>query len=374
MAQILQSTQKQVSRLVTALRIIVSSPVGIVRVTNAAMAKAQMRLRSSYCPAMPTSVAIEVTNLCSGDCVLCPVGQGRRSRSLGMIEWDNFTRLVDEVSPYVTFIGLYNWGEPLMHPRIYDMIEYVKARKIHAEVSSNLHNLETEDSERLVRSGLDVLGVALHGLSEETYRNYQPRHRFVDVINKVKAVCETKRRLGSQTPEIRLDYIVRSDNECEAPLLPDFAANLGVGHFLEETSLNLRLLPYDRTMKPRNVSEEQLRKERLELMDRWLPKDDAKVNPVYRMVRENGGIMPSGGQKIFQCTNPWHHMIICWDGDVDLCCGSYEKRYSVGNVFGASVREVWNNSRYRAARRSIRNKKQESDPWILCDVCPGMLL
>jgi radical SAM protein with 4Fe4S-binding SPASM domain len=77
---------------------------------------------------------------------------------------------------------------------------------------------------------------------------------------------------------------------------------------------------------------------------------------------------------LFPCRDPWETMIVSWDGDVNLCCGSYEKKDRMGNVFEEPVRRIWNNARYQAARRSIRHQARHGDPRVLCRTCPGMLL
>ena len=42
---------------------------------------------------------------------------------------------------------------------------------------------------------------ALHGLSEETYQNYQPGQRLADTLAKVQAIVRARRELGSATSE-----------------------------------------------------------------------------------------------------------------------------------------------------------------------------
>ena len=253
---------RQFGHAATAWRELTDSRYGPGRVLNAVIAKTQAKFGMTYLVGMPSYIAIEVTNLCDGGCLLCPVGQGRRGRPFGRMPWDRFCRIVDEVTGYARFAGLYNWGEPFLHPRIYDMIRYVTARRIFTKLSSNLHAFRAEDAEELVRTGLDDLAVSLHGLSEASYRAYQPRHHFDEVIGKVKALVAAKQRLGSRTPDIHLGFIVTRYNEHEASALPEFADSLGVGYLLEETSLNLRLLPYDRDMNRRDINEAGLREER----------------------------------------------------------------------------------------------------------------
>jgi MoaA/NifB/PqqE/SkfB family radical SAM enzyme len=374
MTRPLNEASKGERRWRNACRELLLSPRGFSRLLNLALAKFERRLGSAQMLAMPTSVAIEVTNTCNGGCLLCPVGQSRKSRPPGFMEWDLFRRLADEIAGHARFVGLYNWGEPFLHPRIYDMIFYVTEKRIYTKLSSNMHTFDPANAEKLVHTGLDELAVSLHGLSEESYRAYQPRHSLAEVINKVKTVVAAKNRLGSRTPTIHLGFIVTRHNEHEVEELPKLAAALGVNYLLQETSLNLRFLPQDRQMSPRNADEATLRQERLVLAEEWLPHDNRFVKPYYCYVRTHGGELPSVEQVPFTCESPWNQMIVCWDGDVNLCCGSFDKAHSVGNVFDQSVRQVWNNRFYQAARCRIRGRAKKDDPQVICNECVGGLL
>ncbi len=350
------------------------SKLSIPNILNAGLVVLQSRLQATYCVGMPTYVTIEPTNECMGGCVLCPVGQERLGRPRGRMAWKDFKRLITQISDYSKFISMYKWGEPLMHPHIYDMIRYAKRRGIYTRMSSNLHPFRVEDAGVLVQTGLDELVVSLHGLSEETYQKYKPGHYFRKVIEKVEVLVEAKKRLQYKTPHIRLNFVVHRKNEHEVSSVPKFAASLGVDHLLVEVSLNLRFLPYDRQMVRRPVNEAQLCAERLALMDHWLPKDQKRVHEGYRRIRRGKGRMPGGEDRLFQCLAPWRQMFICWNGDVDLCAGGYEEKHSVGNVFNEPVRRIWNNLHYQAARRAICGRRRSTDLRVLCDHCPGVLL
>jgi MoaA/NifB/PqqE/SkfB family radical SAM enzyme len=344
------------------------------RAANAALAHLQNRLGMTYLVGMPTTMAIEATNVCPGGCVLCPVGQGRTGRSQGHMDWDKFRRLIDQVAWHMRFISLYKWGEPLMHPRVYDMIAYIKSAGIYVRVSSNLHPFRAEDADRLIRSGLDEFVVSLHGISERTYRTYQPQHGLAEVLAKIQALMAAKRRLGAQKPLVRLNFVIRKDNEHEVPRLGEFSRALGIGFLPVELSLNIRFLGYNTDMTWRGLDEQSLARERLELMDRWLPGDQAYVNEGYRLMRRHGGMMPTGSRRLFRCTMPWLQMFVCWDGDVDVCAGVFDKKDAVGNVFEQSVRQVWNGPRYRAVRRCIVGRSRPGDRAVVCGHCPGVLL
>lgn len=362
-----------------AWREITASRHGFTRLLHALVGKLQGKTQMTYLLGLPTYISIELTNRCACTCALCPVGQRIYSRRLGNMPWEQFTWLVDQVSSHARFIGLYNWGDPFLHPRVYDMISYVASKKIYVKVSSTLRNWDPAQAEHLVRTGLDELKVSLHGASEETYRDYQPSHSrtdisFADALERIRALQLAKQRLGLTKPNITLGFIVTSNNEHEIDKLLEIARQLGVDYSLEETSLNLRFLPYDRMMNSRGVDEASLQQERKTLIERWLPKEDRYVNEYYRFIRAHAGILPPADSKWFSCKWPWQQVVISSNGDVNLCCGSYSINDRIGNVFELPLRKIWNNALYRAARRNIARCSGTNVPPVLCAGCPGRLL
>ncbi len=375
----ISTSQVYVRGLQAAWREATASPHGITRLTHAVAGKLQCRAQMTYLLGLPTYLSIEVTNRCGCNCALCPVGQRRRSRKLGIMPWDRFTRLVDQVSAHARFIGLYNWGDPFLHPCIYDMIAFVAARKIYVKLSSTLRNWDSGEAERLVRSGLDDLKVSLHAASEAIYRDYQPRRTeadmdFAEALEKIRAIQRAKARLESDRPNITLGFIVTRNNEREIEAFAEVARELGVDYSFEETSLNLRLLPFTRQMQPRWADEGTLARERKALADRWLPVDKRHVSPYYQYIRDHDGALPPPLPKWFACEWPWQQVVISWNGDVNLCCGSFAAGDRVGNVFETPLRKIWNNALYRAARANIACRPVSGRPRVLCSDCPGRLL
>jgi MoaA/NifB/PqqE/SkfB family radical SAM enzyme len=144
---------------------------------------------------------------------------------------------------------------------------------------------------------------------------------------------------------------------------------------VDAPSLNLRFLPYDRKMQPRDVDEATLRRERLALIEEWLPTDRRFAGPYYEYVREHDGALPPlNGRKWTPCEIPWREAYISWDGDVNLCCATYERKDRLGNVFEEPLAAIWNNARFRAARRDILGTRRGEDPPVLCHECLGRMI
>ena len=82
--------------------------------------------RLSYnLPSRPKQVQIEVTNRCNMDCHMCP--REDLAIELEHMDWDKFVKVVDQLK-FKEDITLTGWGEPFLHPRIFDMVEYCKER------------------------------------------------------------------------------------------------------------------------------------------------------------------------------------------------------------------------------------------------------
>jgi len=45
------------------------------------------------------------------------------------------------------------------------------------------------------------------------------------------------------------------------------------------------------------------------------------------------------------------------DGSVSACCSVEDEKDDFGNIFENSFRDIWNNAKYRIARRYIKDKK-----------------
>jgi MoaA/NifB/PqqE/SkfB family radical SAM enzyme len=374
-----ENAEKSTSRLQNAFGELRTSRHAFRRLTHAVLIELQYKLGLSYLFGLPNYVSLEVTNLCACTCALCPVGQRRQSRDWGRMPFEKYKDVVDQMSSHIRSLNLYNWGDPFLHPAIYEMISYASSKKIYTSLSSTLRDWRVDDADRLVESGLSKLIVSMHGASEETYRDYQPLKSradlsFSDAIERVKTIALARKRLGSNTPKITLNFIVTRKNEHEMEKFRDLARTLGVKYSFSETSLNLRMLPFDRKMVLRNVDEITLRRERKDACERWLPESKNLINDYYIFVRDNNGELPPIEQKWFGCNRPWKSVVISWNGDVNLCCGSYEVSERVGNVFDEPLRKIWNNPHYRAARNNILGRVSKNGCSVQCEECSGLLL
>ncbi len=324
---------------------------------------------------LPYDIKLEPTNICNSGCRLCPTGMGLSGRAKGKMSFERFKEVIDRIKKHTYVLDLSNWGDPLIVPEIYDMINYAHRQGIWTYISTNLHafSIENGDAEKMIRSGLDMLNCSVHGASQEVYELYQPNKSLDSVLSKIRNIQETKRKLGVSKPTVRMFFVVTRYNEHEIDDFKKLAAELGCVAVFTTASLNLRFVGKDKMLRDVGMSCEQKISIAEEIKSKWLPSDRKWVAKWYQ---GNGEFLKGqigSYRKVFDCDWPWKRTVINWNGDVTVCCGVFNPRWTMGNIFDDTFRRIWNNETYRLARRSFKKAVNEGEGRP-CSECYGVLM
>jgi radical SAM protein with 4Fe4S-binding SPASM domain len=322
------------------------------KLANLIVLKVQRWLKHERMAAMPAYYFIDPINICNLRCPLCPTGLGTLARPRGRIALDDLKRIVDEIAPYAYRVELYNWGEPLLHPEIVEIIEYASQRRISVRLSSNLNQLDADLAQRLVKSGLSQLIVSIDGATQESYAAYRQRGQLDRVLSNLALLLNTRRELKLRTPFIIWRMMVGRHNEHEVDTVRKMAHTMGVDSF------STGALFID-TENP-------------EQAEQWLPRDPTYSAYDYgkEKPRESGTAYQL--ENTWNCHDLWESMVVNWDGGVAPCCWLHDARFDFGNVSQQTVREVWNGSSYVSARRAMgRRPRRPDDTPTICHRCGG---
>jgi hypothetical protein len=184
---------------------------------------------------LPSRLYIECTAACNISCSqsCCAPETGiTRTRQAGMLDYDLFTRVVDEAGPSVGRIDFFNYGEAFLHKRALDMVEYIKTRYPHVYLYTSTNGLAlTEDgARRLGRSGIDEVTFSIDGATPESYVKYRQRGDFAKAIRNLRALVDEKRKHGLDVPFVNWRYILFTHNDSDAEMAAAraMAAEIGV--------------------------------------------------------------------------------------------------------------------------------------------------
>jgi MoaA/NifB/PqqE/SkfB family radical SAM enzyme len=119
----------------------------------------------------PTFLQVEPVGQCNLRCQMCPIQFRRDGPPYGppaFMKFETFTRLIDDL-PGLEEVQLQGLGEPMMHPRFFDMVTYASAKGIKVGTNTNLTLLNPQRAERCVSSGLQEMSVSIDGATPEIY-------------------------------------------------------------------------------------------------------------------------------------------------------------------------------------------------------------
>ena len=170
---------------------------------------------------------VEVTTRCDlPGCLMCPRRAWPERWLHHDLSWQNFERLIPTLKLF-THVHLSGWGEPLLHPRLWDMAQAARSHGCTVSLTTNGMNL-TEAMQVQVLEHLDMVAVSLDGATAETFERLRPGADFQRVTQQVAALCSRKRSLGRPRPEVVLLFMKMRPNVAELPDFLRLAAELGV--------------------------------------------------------------------------------------------------------------------------------------------------
>jgi len=323
---------------------------------------------------LPSFVQIEPVGQCNLRCQMCPIQfrtDGPPNGPPAFMPFETFTALVDQV-PTMTELQLQGLGEPLMHPRFFDMVAYATARGIEVSTNSNLTLLTPARAERLVQSGLHRLQVSIDGATPETYERIRVRSNWQRVIANLEGLVATKRRLGSDLPRVTMVVVVMRQNLDELADLVRLAAKAGVTavfvqhlcHDFGEESLPAHYRPMHEF-----VAEQTL-----------VGEDRSRVDEAFGAARAAAGELgvelrlphivprpaPPGTRGPERCDFPWRGAYFSYDGRAMPCCMvATPDRINFGNAAQAGVIPIWESADFQR----FRDQLDSDDPPDICRSC-----
>jgi hypothetical protein len=172
---------------------------------------------------LPSRMYIECTAACNISCAeaCCAPETGiTRTRQAGMLDFDLFTRVVDEAGASLVRIDFFNYGEAFLHKRAVEMCEYIKSKFPHIYLYTSTNGLAFSEAQarRLVHSGIDEVTFSIDGATPESYVKYRQRGRFEVALANLRAMVDEKRRSGRDVPFLNWRYILFEWNDSDAEM------------------------------------------------------------------------------------------------------------------------------------------------------------
>ncbi len=288
----------------------------------------------------PYKATIEVTNACNSHCIMCP-RQGM-TRSIGSMNMELFQKVIQDCDKAgVKIIQLFNFGEPLIHYRLPEMVQYAKTHtRARVQISTNAALLTEKRARELMEAGLDRINIDIDGFTKETYEGIRRRLPFDQVMANTRRLLELRREMGRKL-FVSVSIIQMPETEAE---IADFRRYW--------TPLVNRVLVTN--------------------YNTW---NENSVAPGFMPGQTSGGQAPAlqinpterGTHFTCPCKSLWDQIVILHDGRAAICCLDYDGKVIVGDAKQESLLEIWQGQELTRLRQMHTELRMQDVP--PCAVC-----
>lgn len=169
---------------------------------------------------------VDINDACHLRCGTCPRGVRAFPNSNRMMSLGTFRQIVRKgLHDGAYQVGLFNWVEPFLIPRLDDYTQIVKSFGLRCEIASTL---SLRKIDRLVETlaNVDLLWVTMSGYSQAVYEVNHAGGRIEDVFAHLESIAAARRE-GRIATQVLLRYLMFDYNRDEMPLMRDFAEERG---------------------------------------------------------------------------------------------------------------------------------------------------
>ncbi len=251
----------------------------------------------------PLLVDIELASVCNLRCPMCyTITQLFKEQvNTKLMDWDLFTKIIDEIGGKVPAIRLSLRGEATLHKKFVEAIRYARTAGI-KEISTLTHGgkLKPDFVHQIIDAGIDWITVSIDGTGE-TYEKIRKPIKFQEVLDNLTYIHNYKKERGLNKPVIKVQGIWPAISE------------------------NPQLY-----------------------YDTFFPVTDlVAFNPLIDYLGKDSQI---AYLENFTCPQQYQRLVIGADGLVMKCSNDEENREVIGDVNKETIHHVWHGEKMNAMR------------------------
>jgi len=265
----------------------------------------------------PLHLDIEASSRCNLRCTFCDKLPLLTRDQLGNIDWRLYCKIIDEGGERGLWgLKLSYRGEPLLHPKIGEMVEYAKRRGIiDIYMNSNGMLLSETMSGRLMDAGLDRISISVEGTDPERFERDRVGAKFDRIMENIEQLMNLREKRQCKFPKVRVQTVCLPHIDLE------------------------------------------------EYTEFWKSRCDEVAAVDYKDVVHRDETLKRSD---WACPQLWQRMTIEWDGTIMPCNNDDFRRLSPGNVKERDVHACWHDPLVRKAREMHRSGNSH-----LVEACSG---
>ncbi|MBM3882904.1 MAG: radical SAM protein [Verrucomicrobia bacterium] len=287
--------------------------------------------------AFPTRVMVEPTEVCDLACIHCPHPHFKRSPQYHGLALDPElnAKLVDEVrlqgQGCLQQLRYGGNGEPLTHPRLFDMLDYASQQAgsgVTITLATNGRLLTPEHTERLLASRIQIVDISLDAFSPATYARIRVGGDLNVTRQNVLHLIEHARAAGA-TLQIVVSYVEQILNHLETADFEAFWHDAGADHIVVRRLQSCSGAKRELARQRRHLNAQQPRR---------------------------------------PCLYPWQSIVLNAIGHLAFCPTDWARRSVLADYRTTTIHDLWQGTHYQSLRRAHLDDDYADHPF--CGQCP----
>ncbi|MDR2349342.1 MAG: radical SAM protein, partial [Deltaproteobacteria bacterium] len=263
---------------------------------------------------VPYVIYIDPCDRCNFQCKFCPTGDRElmrktRGRNHGLMDYALYRTIVDAMNEFeekIKVIRLFKDGEPLLHPKLPDMVRYAKdsgcCEKV--DTTTNASLLTPALSLELINAGLDRINISVEGVNAAQYADFSRFEMNYDKFVRNVAWFYEHRKQCEMNVKINGDILTDAEKQHFFDTFGDITDGIYVEHAI----------------------------------DYWPTFKQEKID-----INADVGILGHAAKEVLVCPYIFYEMAINSDGTFSLCRFDWKRTLILGRELGAYVspKKVW---------------------------------
>lgn len=273
----------------------------------------------------PPYLLIETVSTCNLKCPFCYQTDKTFTRKpfMGTIDFEFFKSIIDQADKLNTgAITIGSRGEPTMHKKFSEMLDYLSTKKniLEKKLNTNGSYLTEKLCHSIFKNKLTHIVISSDHYIKEDYERLRVGSNFEKIVKNVDELFYIRKKF-----------------------YPDSKTEIRVSGVDNDKDLNREEFKKFWIKRSDHVSASLP-------LERW----NTYENPPHPLIED-------------ACEQLWDRMYVWFDGKVNPCDADYKSRLSFGNAKELSLKELWNNKIIENMRKlHFANNRCKINP---CDRC-----
>jgi radical SAM protein with 4Fe4S-binding SPASM domain len=280
----------------------------------------------------PFVINVDPSSVCNLRCTFC-FQSASKMKPTGIMSWDTYKVIIKDIKEFNTKIKtlrLYAFGEPLLNPRLPDMIKLAKDSDICEDIDMTTNGtlFFPQLSKDIIDAGIDRINISVNGINSEQYKKFSQREVDFDEYVEEISYLHTISKDCIIFTKINGDTTSKSDQQKFLDIFTPISDGCAIEH----------------------------------VMNCWYDFNMKDITPNKEL-----GVYGQPLTHVDVCPYIFYSFCIQYDGVVSACFLDWNRQLVIGNVHKSSLLDIWEGDPLKDLKTLMVTKKRKTHP--ICSRC-----